>query len=102
MYVGYNMWVVVRLALQLRGNNYIEELTTGWGKAAHYLSKRENKIKRPEVEKKWVFFLWQDDDKPGEMKPDDFPEELKNILWQDAFGTSVYKALPLIADDSIM
>lgn len=52
MYVGYNMWVVVRLALQLRGNNYIEELTTGWGKAAHYLSKRENKIKRPEVEKK--------------------------------------------------
>ncbi|RZC53874.1 hypothetical protein C5167_012739 [Papaver somniferum] len=87
----YNMWVVVRLALQLRGNNYIEELTTGWGKAAHYLSKRENKIKRPE-----------DDDKPGEMKPDDFPEELKNILWQDAFGTSVYKALPLIADDSIM
>ncbi|KAI3968971.1 hypothetical protein MKX01_001448, partial [Papaver californicum] len=82
VYVGRDWRLVHPVVMELRDKN-IRSLTSSWNSnpAAHYLAKREKRNKRPQVEKKED----PDDEKPGEIEPDDFPQELKDILWRDAF-----------------
>ncbi|KAI3868764.1 hypothetical protein MKW98_008849 [Papaver atlanticum] len=82
-YRGWNRRLMVSLLVELRDKN-IEELESAWSEAAHYLAKQEKKNKRTAP---------YDDDKPSDMSPDDFPQELKNILWRDAFASSDFMPL---------
>ncbi|KAI3941951.1 hypothetical protein MKW98_009161 [Papaver atlanticum] len=45
--------------------------------AAYYLAKMEKRKQK---------IARGDNEEPGEIEPDDFRQELKNILWKDAFG----------------
>ncbi|KAI3909794.1 hypothetical protein MKW98_014211 [Papaver atlanticum] len=92
-YRGWNRRLMVPLVVELRGKNIVELTNSGGANAAaHYLAKREKMIKMPEVEKKEETIA-PDDDKPAEMEPDDFPQDLKDILWQDAFKTSHFTSV---------
>ncbi|KAI3853182.1 hypothetical protein MKX03_037411 [Papaver bracteatum] len=92
-YRGWNRWLMGSLVVELRGkirSRKIEELKNAWSEPAHYLAKREKK--RSEVEKneeRTAPYY----DKPCDMVPDDFPLELKNLLWQDAFASSDFMAM---------
>ncbi|KAI3896776.1 hypothetical protein MKW98_009629 [Papaver atlanticum] len=97
-YRGWNRRLLVSLVVELRGKN-IKEFTSSWSEAAHYLAKREKKNKRPEVEKKEERTAPYDD-KPSDMVPDDFPPELKDFLWRDAFASSRFMAV--YVEDPIM
>ncbi|KAI3964805.1 hypothetical protein MKW92_028179, partial [Papaver armeniacum] len=97
-YIGWNRnrRLLVSLVVELRGKNIVVTNLMGTEEASHYVAKREKMIKRREVEER----IAPDDDKPGEMKPVDFPPELINILWEDAFAASSdYTALPKLAED---
>ncbi|KAI3852913.1 hypothetical protein MKW92_028885, partial [Papaver armeniacum] len=80
IYMGRDGRLVAPLLLELRGQK-IAQMTTSWGTdaAGHYLAKWGKMIKKKEER------IAPDDDKPAEMKPDDFPQALKHILWQEAF-----------------
>ncbi|KAI3891029.1 hypothetical protein MKW98_007334 [Papaver atlanticum] len=104
-YIGWRRIrrLLVSLVVELRGKNIVVTDSIGSEAASHYVAKREKMIKRREVEKKEESRIAPDDDKPGEMKPDDFPPELINILWEDAFATlSDYTALPEFSEDYAM
>ncbi|KAI3924097.1 hypothetical protein MKW92_025363, partial [Papaver armeniacum] len=58
------------LVVELKGKKLVD-LLYRTNAAAHYLAKMG----------KWNKRL-------GEIRPDDFPRELKSILWKDAFGMS--------------
>ncbi|KAI3904188.1 hypothetical protein MKW92_040455, partial [Papaver armeniacum] len=91
-YRGWNRRLMGSLVVELRGkirSQKIKALKHAWSEPAHYLAKREKKNRRPEVEKKVVFYH----DKPGDLVPDDFPRELKNLLWRDAFASSRFMAM---------
>ncbi|KAI3841056.1 hypothetical protein MKW92_051931, partial [Papaver armeniacum] len=85
-YRGWNKSLMASLVVELRGKKNLLQLTNSWSKAAHYLAKREKKKKKEERSAP------DDDDKPGDMELDDFPPELKDILWIEAFATSNFMA----------
>ncbi|KAI3902947.1 hypothetical protein MKW92_011548, partial [Papaver armeniacum] len=80
IYMGRDGRLVAPLLLELSGKNIVQ-MTNSWGTdaAGHYLAKWGKMIKKKEER------IAPDDDKPAEMKPDDFPQALKHILWQEAF-----------------
>ncbi|KAI3909728.1 hypothetical protein MKW98_014145 [Papaver atlanticum] len=102
MYMGRDGRLVAPLLVELSGKKIVQ-LTTSWGTdaAGHYLAKWGKKNKRPQVEKKEERIA-PDDDKPTEMKPDDFPQELKHILWQEAFRKPQFTNVrPLVEEELI-
>ncbi|KAI3870228.1 hypothetical protein MKX03_011916 [Papaver bracteatum] len=109
-FVGSNRRLVMPLVLELRAKKKIVELSNAWGSnaAAHYLAKREKKNKSHEVEKKGEknkrheFTKKEERIAPAdddEMEADEFPQELRNIIWKDALGMHFRGIGPLVKKD---
>ncbi|KAI3902126.1 hypothetical protein MKW92_008535 [Papaver armeniacum] len=102
-YEGCDRRLVMPLVLELRAKTKIIELSNAWGSnaAAHYLAKREKqKNKRHQVTKKEER-ICPDDDDHG-MEVDEFPQELRNIVWKDALGMHFRGIGPLAKKDFTM